>query len=381
MTLPRAFYFVVAVSLISACSSDPVSSGDTQTQQDLTQDQQVAPDVNPDVGQDLIEDTTPPKDESPEDTAAPDTQTPDLSTQDTEPVPDVFDTGVSPHGYNTTCLTGADCAQYGLSCFRYGPQDVNPICSRLCETNMDCPPNLVCDYKYGYETPQKICREAMFCSECQDDSQCELPNMKCVTYGSGGSFCTESCQPGILSCPGGGVCQFVDSTQDWRCVPTYGACKGDGGACSPCRVEEDCQTPTWHCAESYYTKERFCVKECNSGTDCPNGHQCFDVGGDVGICYLTYLGEYVPTCHIQTQEFCHECRGDFECTEGNICYIGPGGTGFYCVPKCTSSAGCPEGTECKGSFSLETGMLSGQFGCKLLDEKNCLELIQQSTPE
>ncbi len=368
--LLRRFALVALISLsFWGCSSDS-GTADTATQPDT----QVPADVA-----DAKADTNVPdlaKDNAVPDFSADLPVEPDVVVVPDVPVePDGFHTDVSPKGFAESCLTGADCAQYGLSCFRYGPQDPEPICSKMCETYMDCPKYFVCDYKYGYADPLKVCRPAVYCSECEDDVQCEYSGMKCISHGKGGKFCSEMCQPGVLSCPGGALCEYVEANAAWMCVPAYGSCKGDGGACSPCKVESDCQTPKFHCAESFYSKERFCVKECASGNECPENQNCFDVGGSTGICYMTFEGQFVPTCHIQTQGFCRECRGHYECEPGNICYTGPGGTGFYCTPECKNSSECPGGTTCKGSFSLETGSID-KYGCMLQDGVTCQYLLE-----
>ncbi|GEM_PF-4046083 len=378
----RSLVLVSIMALVIGCSGTDDSASDTKQTADNAADTTPLPDVTDDISADMATPDVAPDlprqdlvaDSNPEEVADPDVEVP----EDVPAKPDVFDTGVSPKGFNKPCVSGADCAEFGLSCFRYGTQDVDPICSKLCDDNMDCPVYYVCDYKFGYETPVKICKPARFCSECQDDVQCDYAGMKCISYKKEGErFCSEPCVPGVPSCPGGAVCDYVESSADWRCVPTYGSCKGDGGVCSPCNLEEDCQSPSFHCIESYYTKERFCSKECDGPAECPTGHSCFDVGAAKGLCFLTHKGEYVPTCHAGTQGFCRECRGNYECAEGHICYVGPGGTGFYCTTECKASADCGENTECKGSFSLSTGLLDG-FGCAIKEGVTCQQLIEQS---
>lgn len=290
--------------------------------------------------------------------------------------PDVFKTGVPAKGFGEHCESHTDCAPWGLMCFRWGAEDPDPICSWKCEDPYDCPEYFVCDYKYGFAQPVTICKQAEYCSPCEADIQCSLSGMKCIRDKKGGKFCSYPCKPGILSCNGGSRCIWVEEEQGFYCMPYWGACVGNGSVCAPCKVEEDCSKSGTHCVESYYSHERFCTLECTGSKDCPHGFDCFDVGGNTGLCFMTFNGQYIPTCHKGVQEFCGECRGDYECATGLVCYIGPENTGHYCSMPCTADDQCPLGSRCTTNFDVE-GSAKG-FACALKEGYECSSFLTPS---
>lgn len=306
------------------------------------------------------------------DQAAPDAA--DVVPGETVETPDVFQTGISALGYAEFCKTDSDCSQWDLTCFRWGAEDVTPVCSTTCESSLDCPVYYPCDYKLGFETPQRICMPPRFCVACQDDQQCQLGGMRCVPDEVGGKFCSYPCAPGVLGCDAGSRCTYNETAEGWFCMPFAGACLTDGSHCAPCYVEEDCQAGH-HCIGLNFDGEKFCSKECTTAVDCPDDSSCFDFGIEFGLCLMVADGEGRGTCHQGSQGFCQECRDDFECQDGMICYVSATGGGFYCTPECENDSVCAEGTRCKSSWNSDNGLISG-FGCALLDDVTCQDLLE-----
>jgi hypothetical protein len=291
-------------------------------------------------------------------------------------VPDVFHTGVSPKGYGEFCFEYSDCEEFGLLCFNFGAEDPDPICTMECDSYQDCSIYHVCDYKYGIETPLKVCMAAKYCSECEEDSQCLLSGMECIHDVNGVGFCSNKCAPGLMSCEGGSGCMKDEERGEWYCKPHYGSCVGDGKQCAPCKVEEDCPNDKSVCFSSFYTKERFCTNQCGAAGDCAKGTTCFDIGEELGICLMAENNVPLPSCHVHTQDFCQECRGDWECKDGFVCYVGPANIGFYCTKECKASTDCEVGMQCKSQFAVDTGMPSGKYACALKNGVECKNLIK-----
>ncbi len=288
--------------------------------------------------------------------------------------PDESPGRISAEGYGTFCRKDGDCAQWGLTCFRWGPEDVMAVCSSPCQGSRDCPEYFPCDYKLGYADPPRICSKPRFCVACSDDRQCQVERMSCIADELGDRFCSYPCAPGTLGCPAGSRCTRHADPEGWFCMPFAGACLREGAHCDPCYVESHCQTGH-HCIAVGYEGEKFCSKKCNTGTECPTGHSCFDLGLPTGMCLMVAGGEGQTTCHQGTQGFCQECRSDFECQSGHLCYVAPDQSGYYCTPECTSDQHCPTGSRCKGSWNSGTGLMSG-FGCALQGEATCQALLE-----
>ena len=158
---------------------------------------------------------------------------------------------------------------------------------------------------------------------------------------------------------------------------------GDGTQCAPCKVEGDCPDSDVYCMEAFaFTKEKFCVAECTpGGDDCTEGTFCFEIE-DLGNRCLPVAGEsYYPSCFKNTQEFCHECKSDFQCAAGLLCYAGPQNVGYYCSPECDSDAACPPGMECKSQFGTYSVMPTGKYACALKTSTTCASLIKAGVGE
>ncbi len=297
----------------------------------------------------------------------------------------IFHTTISAEGYGEYCHTTTDCKKYGLKCFKFNSEDVFPFCSSSCETNWDCPDFYPCDYKYSpaQDEPVKVCMQARYCTDCQVDAQCMLAGMECIPDKHGGSFCSHRCEPGVLSCLGDSHCAFNEEMDDWYCMPFWGACLGDGTQCAPCKVEGDCPGKNMYCMEAFaFTKEKFCVSDCTpDGDDCTEGTHCFEIQ-DLGNRCLPVAGDtYYPSCFKGTQEFCHECKSDFQCSGDLLCYAGPQNVGYYCSPECDSDAACPSGMECKSQFGTYSVLPTGKYACALKAGATCSSLIKAGINE
>lgn len=287
-----------------------------------------------------------------------DTAAPDLVQQDLGP--EVFSTGHSARGYGTYCQKDADC-QGGRMCFTSGKDDLYAVCSTPCETNFDCPEYYVCDYKRTTaEEPRKVCLEATYCDECQDDIQCSLPGMSCIQDKNGKGFCSSTCVLGTLTCPAGSECVFLDERQDYFCKPMTGACYGDGTHCEPCRSQDDCREEDHLCITLPYSKEKLCAADCTDSGTCPEGSLCLDAGEGKRLCVPIFEERAMSTCYLNTQAFCEPCRRPWECEEGLVCHQTADGSGF-CTNPCGDHEDCGYGFLCEKYIDLYTETY--EWGC------------------
>jgi hypothetical protein len=293
--------------------------------------------------------------------------------------PEAFSTGYSAKGYGEFCTTFADCQEFGLSCFITGQSDLYPVCSKKCETNLDCPEYFVCGYKTGWAEPAHICLEARYCDECQDDVQCMLPGMKCIADAAGAQFCSSPCTPGVLGCDAGSECKYFPDREDWFCSPLHGSCLGEGQQCDPCRFEQDCQAPDHHCLTMYYSKEKFCAKDCATNNDCPEGSACVDVSQTAKMCITAVGTQAVPSCHLGTQDYCQACTKDYQCAEGLGCFHDATGAGGFCSMTCQEHTDCPPSTQCTGWYDLYDGHLI-DFACAPGGEYTCERYLKDQLP-
>ncbi|MFH1531163.1 MAG: hypothetical protein ABIK09_10585 [Pseudomonadota bacterium] len=126
----------------------------------------------------------------------------------------------------------------------------------------------------------------------------------------------------------------------------------------------------------YYSKETFCSKACDDGV-CPGDTACVN-GGPAGapVCYPTWNGNPVPSCYVETEEFCNACIKDFNCQSG-ICYYSYGGAdGGFCSHECVMATDCPEGMSCTARYDLYDNSLAG-YACAPIGEgaSSCADLL------
>ena len=321
------------------------------------------------------EDTAPPQDTVDEVAPRVDTPVPDDTPRPQDTGPEPFTTGISAKGYGGYCTSSADCTEFGLTCITDGPDDLYAQCSSTCTDNFDCSEYHTCDPKLGGEHPQQICMTADYCSTCQDDVQCMLPGMRCLGDGADGGFCSPPCVPGTPSCDAGGRCVYEETLGDFFCRPIWGACVGDGAQCAPCRYDPDCAHGHM-CLEMMYSKEKFCAKVCESDDNCPGEMVCVAEGpAGENVCFPTWEGTPVPSCYLETEDFCNACVKDFHCQSG-ICFYSYGGEdGGYCSKECVAATDCPDGMGCFARYHLYDNSLVG-YACAPLEGESCADYLQ-----
>jgi hypothetical protein len=282
--------------------------------------------------------------------------------------PGPFETGISAKGYGEYCASDADCPETELSCFTNGPADLYAVCSSSCGDNLDCSEYHTCNLKLGGDHPPMICTESDFCSPCQDDIQCMLPGMRCLPDAAGQGFCSPPCVPGSPSCDAGSRCVYEAELEDFYCRPILGTCLGDGGQCSPCRYDLDCQADHL-CLEMTYSKEKFCAKICaGGGEDCLPEMACVNAGPNAApVCFPTWNEQLAYSCYVETEAFCDACIKDYNCQSG-ICYYSYGGAdGGFCTEACVLATDCPEGMACVARYDLYDNSLAG-YACAPVGE-------------
>lgn len=228
----------------------------------------------------------------------------------------------------------------------YKPVECDPeaICTKGCESDVDCPTTMFCGTDRGDPSDKsddrKVCLPRTSCTPCATDDQCPFSSF-CVLGEDGDRFCAKSCsQPADCLKPekdqdGDFIFEAFDVCTADRgdgsrtvCQPAGGRCFGksviatqpDGGVCSPCRQNhpEDC-AQSQGCIESPQG-EWFCTDNCSvkltrsgngyslSADTCPDGTYC-------------YTGGYVP----------QDCGN--ECLVKTICTADPQGVGLTCMPR------------------------------------------------
>jgi hypothetical protein len=262
----------------------------------------------------------------------------------------VGDQTAAGHGIGRLCAGNADCAADGLVCFGTG---VVPMCSRTCAQASDCPAGTFCNAIKG----QQICTPPAYCDPCasRDDG----------TLGPG--YCTTECVIGVDPCPGGASCSKHSgsaSIKDFTCRPDSRLCRGDGGQCSPCQVDADCQSGH-DCLQPIPDGERFCAQRCDAAA-CPSGSICTKLGG-VGYCYADVGGKPEPTCSAGKKGYCDLCSADWQCASGRC--VSKESQSFCAQPgtcsKETESQDCPTGTFCVPTQSGPACVPPPAYKCQL----------------
>jgi len=292
----------------------------------------------------------------------------DVQKDDVAKMPDI---GL-PAGWLEFCITDNDCAEYGLQCITQGPVDLEPVCSKECEQNADCPEMLLCRKKGEIS----ICLVAEFCDYCETDTQC-APDGACIKEKEkegivAHNFCSYPCKKDDpAACGAGNYCKkFGTGIEDYSCFPMFGACKGDGTHCMPCVSDDDC-LKGHVCHENPTTFERYCGKICQVKVDCPKGFGCYDiVGEEYPLCTLEVDGEPLETCYKGNKDFCEPCMKDYECLDG-LCYNLPVASKYFCSFNCDKQKwapeGCPSGLFCapnRGESGGEVCVPPTGFGCQ-----------------
>jgi hypothetical protein len=191
-------------------------------------------------------------------------------------------------------LFGRDCALDYLACANAGSANANPVCRKIfdfsgdpptpveidpnayctgaCETDADCPLDFLCDVDVD---GARLCLRRDQCAPCTVDANCPTSNPLCVPTRDGTArYCTKSCafrsdcggvQNTALTCA---ETTNAAGTPLLACLHRFGACKGEGNMCDPCRTDADCEKTQSTCITNSATGERFCSKRCTSDAAC-----------------------------------------------------------------------------------------------------------------
>jgi hypothetical protein len=134
------------------------------------------------------------------------------------------------------------------------------------------------------------------CGDCSEDSDCDLA-LECEKLLNGERHCLEGSPLG--RCGRGFIAQVLEPSGMAYCVPETAeggcrpclvsgceseACCLSQGTCSDCRTQcESCQTDLdcgsgLRCSDM---RDGFCVVECTSGKECPEGFSCTNAAREV----------------------------------------------------------------------------------------------------
>jgi hypothetical protein len=225
-------------------------------------------------------------------------------------------------GYGTSCTaelcTGAEspCAKdEGFFCYAVDGTkcSAEAACTRVCETDADCPYNFFCGENTVDKVKTKACLKRERCSDCLFDDEC--PNgFSCVEDDIGGRFCGQRCNvdDDCLK-PAKGGDPFENCVNN-ICTPVTGACHGksvlpaittENSLCSPCRVgvPSDCGDKLF-CYQGY-SGERSCLSTCKSAIEKNQDGQY--VAKDAGDCpskLTCLLIDLAADCKNGTEQSC-----------------------------------------------------------------------------
>jgi hypothetical protein len=277
----------------------------------------------------------------------------DAQALDTPPpmdtVPEVNDEGILAY-----CTHDDNCLPFGLKCYKDGPGDLDPICSRDCSNNGECPEGSICKLKGG----AMVCARAVYCDPCANDGECG-PGKKCIKDYKGVNYCSPPCD--YLdqdSCALGSLClKAADGT---FCRPLFGACRENGAQCAQCTLDRDCQDGL-ACHLNETTGERYCAKVCQTKQECPVNFGCHRLQGETrDLCTMELDGEISETCKSGTKDFCYPCQADAEC-HTEVCYQSEVDSPAYgCAVACD-----PDNSNCSsGLFCVKNrGKSSAEYVC------------------
>jgi hypothetical protein len=176
---------------------------------------------------------------------------------------------------------GCDVDQ-GFYCYGISPTDGDAYCTRYdCQSDDECgagfwcgkinqTPNVATAKRGTVGAVQNVCLRRTYCATCKVDLDCPTIQgtaQHCVMDASGSNVCMPECQK-TTNCPTEAKCVTVGDLPSKVCYPRATVCVGDGSLCSPCRVDTDCGEDG-ACVKGQYTTEKACAKKstssCNSG--------------------------------------------------------------------------------------------------------------------
>ena len=254
-------------------------------------------------------------------------------------LPEVNDEGILAY-----CTHDENCAMFGLKCYKDGLNDPDPICSRECANNDECPDGSICKVKAG----TLVCARPVYCDPCTTDGDCGA-GRKCIADYKGADYCSPSCDFLVKdSCDPGSIC--LKDTDGTFCRPLFGACRENGVQCAQCTLDKDCQQGNL-CHLNEKTREQYCAKVCQTKQECPVNFGCHVLLGETkGLCTMEFGGVPSETCKSGTKDFCYPCEADDECKSG-VCYENVTEARYGCSMLCDlvtypSNKGCPSGLFC-----------------------------------
>ncbi|MBW1808738.1 MAG: hypothetical protein JRJ87_11140 [Deltaproteobacteria bacterium] len=260
-------------------------------------------------------------------------------------------------GLCVECLVKTDCQQSNLC--------VDFECIYGCESDQDCPQDMLCDPQYS---------EHGGCGECINDSDCP-GDQSCVNLGCTTDCSLYECPPEKPNCnPNNNSCvecYLPNHCQEgFTCVVLTGFCvEGPQSQCvnhSECAEDEKCTDEmglNFSCLTGQVLCE--CRKLCDIQEPClDETKKCtFSVNGvcvpNWEVCNAeTDCREPEPLCHAGS---CVECITDADCAgeQQHICVAGD------CVRGCRSDADCEEQLHC----NLEYGDHGDCFEC--VNDEHC----------
>lgn len=208
--------------------------------------------------------------------------------------------------------------------------------------------------------------ERGMCEACSCDDECGKEGV-CIDLPNIGLRCTTPCTLSLNDCEPGFYCSLTGNTSaDFHCLPRYGDCTGDGGACSPCSENEACNAGLT-CHTSSVDLAQSCFTVCENDSDCGGEDSTGEVCKDE-LCVLVFDGVVRDVCNTGNRELCEPCAYSFDCRAGLVC------VGSFCTEPCEKLSGtsstCPEGMFCpKGvcepppAYKCQ-GWFGCSFGCK-----------------
>lgn len=176
---------------------------------------------------------------------------------------------------NATVLTveRRRCTDMGCLC-QFGDPAGSQSRGQFCVTDCDCSSGLLCLGASAGPNAERTCQKP-----CEDDKDCIMDNMGCVSAGPGlpPQVCAEvaACTAGP-GCPGGFECTPEGPSGSARCqdVRTYPSQRG-------CRCDADCD-PADHCARVGETTR--CERLCSVDHDCPGFEQSITLCAIPRVC-------------------------------------------------------------------------------------------------
>jgi len=197
-------------------------------------------------------------------------------------------------------------------CYGESPTDAHAYCTYFgCQLDTDCGPGMWCaktnvypnvdvDIAHprypelrGKKSTTTVCMPRTYCATCSADVDCPpvdgIPQVCALDARGEGRFCTRECASDT-NCRLDARCVLDPDVDKKLCFPRAGACKGDGGLCSPCSSDDDC--PEGYCLTQQFSPERWCSvrsttdcvrPKCQSAADCANGARCTNGECQVGV--------------------------------------------------------------------------------------------------